>query len=171
MGLKSDGFQIRDTSEVAASSSQKLKKVIAVSNNLVEGDIMLVVDRREIEFDTDALTYYFSIVPDEALTLGLPAMPPTELRFDPKEGAIEVIYGEAEQARSFHIPQEALGAALVNYCIRTRIPLPRVADKIVRVTANCVVLTFKTWFDEPPVFEAREAELRAAATTKSWRLV
>jgi hypothetical protein len=132
---------------------------------------MLVVDRREIEFDADALTYYFSILPREAQALGLPATPPKEIRFDPREGMVDAIYGLAEQGRTVHIPQESLGGMLVNYCIRTRIPLPRVADKIVRVEAHCVVLTFKTWFDERPVFETREAEIRAAETTQSWRLV
>ncbi len=131
---------------------------------------MLVVDRREIEFDGDALTYYLSILPREAEKLGLPAMPPSQIIFDPKEGAVEAVYGKGETARTVLIPPETLSAMLVSYCIRTKIPLPRVANKIIRVQADSVVLSFKTWFDEAPVFDAKEAA-RYAEATKSWKWV
>jgi imidazolonepropionase-like amidohydrolase len=131
---------------------------------------MLVVDRREIEFDADSLAYYLSILPQEAEGLGLPATPPSQIRFDPKEGIVDAVYGKGEQARAFQIPDESLSAILISYCIRTRIPLPRVADKMIRVAAGSVFLTFKTWFDEAPVFDAKEAK-RAAEATKSWKFV
>jgi len=131
---------------------------------------MLVVDRREIEFDADSLVYYLSILPREAERLGLPAMPPGAIRFDPAKGSVAAIYGKAEQARCVPIPAESLSAMLISYCMRTRIPLPRVADKIIRVAADRVVLSFKTWFDEAPVFEAKDA-LETGRATKSWKWV
>jgi hypothetical protein len=132
---------------------------------------MLVIDRREIEFDAAALTYYLTILPAETEKLGLSRTPPSEFRFDPEDSVVEAVYREGGQVRTVVIPSETLGAILVNFCLRMRIPLPRVANKFIRVRAASVVLSFKTWFEEAPVFvEAKEA-MRAVDAAKSWKWV
>jgi len=46
---------------------------------------------------------------------------------------------------------ERLGALLVSYCIRARIPLPHLPDKAIRIGAGSVVLGFVTHYaDAPP---------------------
>jgi hypothetical protein len=39
---------------------------------------------------------------------------------------------------------------LVSYCVRSRIPIPRLADKVVRVRGNSVVLSFNTQLADAP---------------------
>ncbi len=131
---------------------------------------MRVVDRREIEFDGESLICFLTVLPREAEKLDLPATPPTQIRFDAEDGSVEAVYGRGEQERAVRISHETLSALLVSYCLRTRIPLPRVADKIIRVQSCSVVLSFKTWFDEAPVFDAKAA-MGAAETVTSWKWV
>jgi N-acetylmuramic acid 6-phosphate (MurNAc-6-P) etherase len=42
-----------------------------------------------------------------------------------------------------------VGAMLVSYCIRARIPIARLADKDVRIEAGSVVLAFSTRLADP----------------------
>ena len=132
---------------------------------------MLVVDRREIEFDAEALNYYLSVSHSEAATLGLPASAAAEIHFDAKDGNVEFCYLRPGGAETFHIAAEQLGELLITYCLRTRIPLPRVADKIIRVEPNRIVLTFKTWFNEAPVFAHLEMTPHGLEAVKSWHWV
>ena len=132
---------------------------------------MLVVDRREIEFDAEALNYYLSVAHAEAALLGLPASAASQIHFDAKQGNVAFVFLQAGVAEKFDIAAELLGELLISYCLRTRIPLPRVADKIIRVEPNRIVLTFKTWFTEAPVFAHVEALRQGLETVRSWHWV
>jgi hypothetical protein len=45
---------------------------------------------------------------------------------------------------------DRLGALLVAYCVRARIPISRQADKDIRIEAGSVFLTFATHFADVP---------------------
>jgi hypothetical protein len=132
---------------------------------------VLVVDRREIEFDGGALVYCLSVSPRAAEGFGLLGMPPRDVRFHPRDGMIDVLYGTPKAEDLVRITAESLGALLVSYCVRSRIPMPRIADKHVRVESTCVVLAFRTRFTEPPAPEAIEGSWRAATGLNSWKWV
>ncbi len=132
---------------------------------------MLLVDRREIEFDGRALVYCLSVSPRAAEGFGLPAIPPTEIRFHPKDGLIDVVYGKKDAMGAVRITAESLGALLVSYCIRSKIPMPRVADKSIRVESNCIILAFRTGFTQAPLPETAEGSSRAAVAVKSWKWI
>jgi hypothetical protein len=70
------------------------------------------------------------------------------LDFDPAGNRVVCQYdGLAPAALS----AERLGALLVSYCIRARIPLPHLPDKAIRIGAGSVVLEFVTHYaDVPP---------------------
>jgi hypothetical protein len=132
---------------------------------------MLVVDRREIEFDGDALSYYLSASPREAGALGLPPIAASEIRFNAKDGIVDFLFARPSTTDTVHVSADQLGGLLISYCLRSRIPMPRVADKVIRVEPNRIVLTFKTWFTEAPVFAPMEAAARAVEAVKSWKWV
>ncbi len=132
---------------------------------------MLVVDRREIEFDAEALNYYLSVLHDEAEALGLPASRGYKIHFDAKNGNVAFVCMQSNSEKTITISAEHLGEVLISYCLRTRIPLPRVADKVIRVEPNRIVLTFKTWFTEAPVFSHLEMTPHGLETVRSWHWV
>jgi hypothetical protein len=68
-----------------------------------------------------------------------PSLRPSGVRFHPQQGEIEVLYGTNPASR---LTAERLGAMLISYCVRTRIPIPRQADKGMRIEAAAVILTF-----------------------------
>lgn len=132
---------------------------------------MLVVDRREIEFDADALNYYLSVSHAEAAALGLPATAASKIYFDAQDGNVEFVFARPGGIETIQVAAEQLGELLISYCLRTRIPLPRVADKIIRVEPNRIVLTFKTWFTEAPVFAHLEVTPQGVEAVRSWHWV
>jgi hypothetical protein len=79
--------------------------------------------------------------------LACPALRPTGVRFDPQECQINVVY---ETHPLVSVPAEHLGALLVSYCVRARLPMARGADKDVRIEAAAVVLAFSTHYADPP---------------------
>ncbi|HEX4171952.1 MAG TPA: hypothetical protein VHY82_05685 [Acetobacteraceae bacterium] len=82
-----------------------------------------------------------------ASSFGLPASRPSSVEFNPVDSGIILTYdGQASDI----ITAERLGALLVSYCIRARIPLPKLADKSVRIGANSVVVVFTTYYSEVP---------------------
>jgi hypothetical protein len=79
--------------------------------------------------------------------IGLPALRPTGVRFDPKERPIDFVY---ETHAAVSVSAEHLGALLVSYCVRARLPMARGADKDLRIEAAAVVLAFSTHYADPP---------------------
>jgi hypothetical protein len=129
---------------------------------------MPLTDRREIEFDADAIVQAISVSLRSAQAFGLPALPPTGVRCHPREGQIDVLYGTKEAPQAVRITAEALGALLVSYCIRARIPMPRQADKAIRVEADSVVLAFRTTCTRGPAPEVADGTPRAPEPVKAW---
>jgi hypothetical protein len=98
-----------------------------------------ITDRREIEFDGEALVVAIAVCTHAAETSMQHALRPTGVRFYHQEGEIDVLYGTNPATR---LTAERLGALLISYCVRTRIPIPRRADKGVRIEAGAAILTF-----------------------------
>jgi hypothetical protein len=132
---------------------------------------MLVVDRREIEFDAEALNYYLSVSHAEAASLGLPPTAASKIYFDAQDGTVEFIFARPGGVETIQLAAEQLGELLISYCLRTRIPLPRVANKNIRVEPNRIVLAFKTWFTDAPVFAHLEATPNGLEALRSWHWV
>jgi hypothetical protein len=90
------------------------------------------------------------------------------VRFHPHEGQIDVLYGADHAQQGVRLAAEPLGALLVSYCIRARIPMPRRADKGIRINAKSVILAFRSRYDEAPPPETADAATAAAKSVKAW---
>jgi hypothetical protein len=104
----------------------------------------MLTDSRRIEFDSDALVAAVASSPRAAERLGLPRLPPYVACFHPEAGEVELLFGSVQAPRPFRVTANAVGALLVSYCIRARLPVPRNAKKSVHIEANAVVITFRT---------------------------
>lgn len=130
---------------------------------------MAVVDRREIELDAVAVRRAVEWSPKAAQAFGLPPLVPTGVRCNPAGGYIEVVYGTLTATRVFALRAEALGALLVSYCNRSGMPMPRHADKGIRVEREHVVLVFTVRLDDPPQPEVSEGLIaRAPEAVQAW---
>ena len=85
-----------------------------------------------------------------AQVFGLPGLPQTGVSFFPHEGQVELLYGEGHTQQVVRVAAEPLGAMLVSYCIRARIPMPLRADKRIRIEADAVILFFRTIWAKAP---------------------
>ncbi len=132
---------------------------------------MPVTDKREIMFNADALVYCLGVSPRAAEGFGLPAMPPTTVRFLPDQNMVDVIYGNKDAMGEARIAANSLGALLISYCIRSKIPIPRVAEKRVRVEADGIVLELITVFDRAPAPETVDTSSRTVQAVKTWKWV
>lgn len=103
---------------------------------------MAIIDRREIEFDREALRHVLECSPKAAQAFGLPSRRPDRVKCKPNESLIEVSYGKLTETRVFMLRAEALGAILISYCNRIGMPMPRAADKAVRIEREHVVMVF-----------------------------
>ncbi len=83
---------------------------------------MAIIDRREIEFDEKALISVIAGSLQRAQAIGLPALRPTSIGFDPQANTMRVEYGTQP---TVSLSSAHLGAFLVSYCVRARIPVPR----------------------------------------------
>jgi hypothetical protein len=128
-----------------------------------------IIDRREIEFDQQAVTRALEWSPRAAQAFGLPPLTPNGVRCNPVDGCIEVIYGELTSTRVFALRAEALGAILISYCNRTGMPMPRLADKAVRIERAHVVVVFTLRLDGAPQPEGPEGAIgRAPEAVRAW---
>ena len=123
---------------------------------------MAVTDRREIDFDAEAVRRAVEWSPGAAQAFGLPPLLPTGVRCDPAAGCIEVVYGTLTSTRVFALRAEALGALLVSYCNRAGKPVPRFADKGIRLEREHVVLVFTLRVDDLPKPAAPEGQINRA---------
>jgi hypothetical protein len=137
-------------STIGAQCTRDLDFIVA-RRTAQEGCIS-IIDRRELEFDARALISIIGRSVHWANSMGLPGSRPTSVDFNPAAGGIILNYeGKATDI----ISAERLGALLVSYCIRARIPLPKLAEKSVRIQANAVVVAFSTHYSDVP--EARQS--------------
>jgi hypothetical protein len=108
---------------------------------------MSIIDRREIEFDGHALISLIAGSLQRAQIIGLPALRPIRIGFSPQAHEIRVEY---ETHAAVSLASDRLGALLVAYCVRSRIPISRRADKDIRIEAGSVFLTFATHLSDVP---------------------
>ncbi len=128
---------------------------------------MPLTDRRELEFDEEVLIAAVAVSLRIAESLGLPGVPPSAARFHPKESQVEFLYGTE---KAVHIKSTALGALLIGYCIRARVPIPRNAERAVRIEMASVILNFRTQVATPlkPAAQIDQPLGNAPATGWSW---
>ena len=130
---------------------------------------MAIVDRREIAFDADAMRFVIECSPRAALAFGLPPLTPQAVRCNVADGHIEVVYGTLTATRVFALRAEALGAIIVSYCNRTGMPMPRHADKGIRVERDRVVLVFTLRLEDAPEPEIAEGSIaHAPEAVRAW---
>jgi hypothetical protein len=134
-----------------------------------EGLRVAIIDRREIEFDLLAVKLALEWSPRAAQAFGLPPLTPSGVRFNAADGNIEVIYGTLTSVQVFALRAEALGAILISYCNRAGMPMPRAADKAVRIEREHVVVVFTLRLDGAPKPEAPEGTIaRAPEAVRAW---
>jgi hypothetical protein len=114
---------------------------------------MSISDRREIAFNTVAMTAVVTCSQKAMQTIGLGDGIPTGVRFDPEAGKVIVLYA-AEQ--SAPIRPGALGALLISYCLRAGIRVPRHGGRSIRVDRDAVVLVFTVDYPLSPSVLAPE---------------
>jgi hypothetical protein len=130
---------------------------------------LAITDRREIEFDLIAVKLALESSPRAAQAFGLPPLTPRDVRCDAAAGNVEVIYGELTSARVFALRAEALGAILISYCNRAGMPMPRAADKAVRIERAHVVVVFTLRLDGAPHPELPEGPIaHAPEAVRAW---
>ena len=132
---------------------------------------MAITDRREIEFDLEAVRLALKWSPNAAHAFGLPPRTPDHVRCKPAEAVVEVTYGKLMETRSFALRADALGAILIAYCNRAGMPIPRDADKAVRIEREHVVIVFTLRMPRAPQPESPEgpiSRLPDAVTAWSW---
>jgi len=128
---------------------------------------MPIVDRREIEFDCQAVKLAIQWSPKAARAFGLPARVPDLVRCNRAEGTVEVAYG----TRIYGLRSESLGALLMAYCSRTGMPMARHSGKSIRIEPDRVVLALTLRVDEPrrpEVPENKVAPVPETAQARSW---
>src|SRR5215472_8567572 len=112
--------------------------------------VVAIIDRREIDFDLQAVRLALEWSPRSAQAFGLPPLTPQAIRCRPADGTIEVTYGELTSTRVFALRAEALGALLIAYCNRAGMPVPRIADKGVRIEREHVIVVFTLRVSKAP---------------------
>jgi hypothetical protein len=88
------------------------------------------------------------------------------VQFFPNDKAIKLAYSKQDIEGTVRIAGASLTALLVSYCIRCKIPLPRISDKRIRVEEDCLVLEIRTTFNKAPAPEYAENAMRAAQAGK-----
>ena len=130
---------------------------------------MAITDRREIEFDLQTVRLVLEWSPRAAQAFGLPPFTPTAVHGNPADGVVEVTYGELTSIRVFMLRAEALGAILISYCNRVGMPMPRYADKGVRIERDHVVVLLSRRQDAAPAPELPEPPVgRIPEAVRAW---
>jgi hypothetical protein len=131
-----------------------------------------IIDQREIEFDRESVRQVLEWSPQAAQAFGLPPLTPDAVRCKPGDGVIEVTFGKLTAARVFMLRAEALGAILIAYCNRAGMPMPRHADKAVRIEHEHVVVEFTLRMPAAPAPEAPERQVtRVPEPVRAWAWV
>jgi hypothetical protein len=127
-----------------------------------------IVESRELAFYERGILLAISSSLRSASAFGLPSVPAQAIRLVPDGGQAFIVYGSGAAAKSVSIEAEPLGALLVSYCIRSKIPIPKSADKGVRIEAQRVVLAFRVAYDDPPVPTVDEPTRMQSSTVRSY---
>jgi hypothetical protein len=129
---------------------------------------MTFLDRREVEFDAAALIAVVVTSQQAAESLGLPGIVPHAVHFHPEAGEIAFLYGTVQTPQVVRLKAAAVGALLVSYCIRLKVPMPRKAGKGVRIEVNSVILFFRVEFSQDIKPTTSISWTSSAAPAASW---
>lgn len=102
----------------------------------------MITERREILFETEALLLVLANSPRAVAAFGLPPGLPQAVVFEPTRDSVRFVWSGGPR-RSAELKAAELGALLVGFCLRLRVPLPRRATKTIRVEPGAVVLAFR----------------------------
>jgi len=128
-----------------------------------------IIEQRELAFARETVRQVLEWSPQSAQAFGLPPLMPQAVRCNPTEGAIEVTYGELTSTRVFMLRAEAVGAILIAYCNRAGMPVPRYADKAVRIDREQVVVVFTLHTPFPRRPDLPEGAIgRAPEAVRAW---
>ena len=128
-----------------------------------------IAERRELRFGPAALRRMIAWLLDSATAHGLPPTLPDGIELLPHDNRVDLVYGQGPAALPFALQAETLGMLLIAYCIRARVPLPRVAQKQVRVGAHYVALVFHLEHSQAPPPQAVEAPVARHGSAREWR--
>jgi hypothetical protein len=104
----------------------------------------MIIERREVEFEAEALMAVVAGSPRAAAAFGLARGQPQAVIFEPTSQSVRFVFPGGGHAHSVLLESARLGALLVSFCLRMRMPLPRKAEKSIRVEPGMVVLAFRT---------------------------
>jgi hypothetical protein len=123
---------------------------------------------RQLTFHEEGILSAITCSLRSAAAFGLPPIPPQWVRLIPSEGKASVIYGSGPAAKSVMIDAKLLGALLVSFCIRSRIPMPKGVAKEVRVEQQCVTLAFTIEHSYTPPPQVDEPTSIQNSEVRSW---
>ena len=130
----------------------------------------MIVERREVEFETEALLTVLAASPKAGGAFGLARGMPQAVIFEPTTQSVRFVFPGGGHAHSVSLDSARLGALLVGFCLRMRMPLPRKAEKSIRVESGMVVLAFRIT-SRPNLANLLPEEHRASpepATQRAW---
>jgi hypothetical protein len=130
----------------------------------------MIIERREVEFGAEALISVLAGSPRAAAAFGLARGQPQAVIFESTRQAVRFVFPGGGHAHSVELDTPRLGALLVGFCLRMRMPLPRKAEKSIRVEPGAVVLAFRI-ASRPNMANLVPEEHRgevAAASQRSW---
>jgi len=136
-----------------------------------KGLAVAITDRREIEFDLLGVKLALQWSPRAAQAFGLPPLTPSAVRCNAADGHVEVVYGVLNATRVFALRAEALGAILISYCNRSGMPMPRGANKAIRIEHDRIIVTFTMQVQDavqPQAAESGVARAPEAVLAWSW---
>jgi hypothetical protein len=116
---------------------------VAVARQRTEETAIPIIDRSEIRFDAEAIVGAVGGSLHTTQAFGPPMLRPDGVRFFPREGWVEFLYGADQEQQSVYLAAEPLDALLASYCDYLGIPLPRQAAKGIRVEVDGATLAFK----------------------------
>jgi hypothetical protein len=128
-----------------------------------------ILERRELRFSPAALRAMIGWSLGAASSHGLPPSPPDGVRLIPEASRVDLVYGVGTAARVMPLTVEALGALLIAYCIRSAIPMPRIARKEVSIGARYVALVFHVDHRQAPTPEVVETGVVRNGPVRQWR--
>jgi hypothetical protein len=105
---------------------------------------MPISDQRDIRFDADGVRLVLATLPESAARIGLPAAEAEQIAFDQDGQRIRLTYPPGTELDPVALRAETLGAMLIAFCIRHRLPVPRQSARQVEVREGAVVLRFIT---------------------------
>ena len=103
----------------------------------------MIIERREVEFGAEDLLLVLACSPRAATAFGLARGQPQAVIFEPNRQTVRFVFPGGGHAHSVELDTPQLGALLVGFCLRMRMPLPRKAEKAIRVEPGIVVLAFR----------------------------